>query len=67
MLWHYYWDTIEPCACAERVMRTLESVGFVNVDRLLGLGIFSEYRGHKSAQQNRAVQCSSSTMSVALD
>jgi demethylmenaquinone methyltransferase/2-methoxy-6-polyprenyl-1,4-benzoquinol methylase len=54
LLWHYYWDTIETCASAERVMGTLESVGFANVDRLLGLGVFSEYRGHKSSEQNPA-------------
>jgi demethylmenaquinone methyltransferase/2-methoxy-6-polyprenyl-1,4-benzoquinol methylase len=54
LLWHYYWDTIETCASAERVMGTLESVGFANVDRLLTLGIFSEYRGHKPSEQNPA-------------
>jgi demethylmenaquinone methyltransferase / 2-methoxy-6-polyprenyl-1,4-benzoquinol methylase len=53
-LWHYYWDTIEACASAERVMGTLESAGFANVDRVLGLGIFSEYRGQKPVEQNRA-------------
>lgn len=47
VLWRYYWDTIEFCASPEKVMHTLESAGFVNVDRHRELGIFSEYRGTK--------------------
>ena len=47
LLWRYYWDTIQACAAPQEVMRTLESVGFVNVDRHVELGIFSEYRGDR--------------------
>lgn len=48
LLWRYYWDTIEACAAPQEVMYTLESVGFVNVDRHLELGIFSEFRADKA-------------------
>lgn len=48
LLWRYYWDTIEACAAPQEVMHTLESVGFVSVDRYLELGIFSEYRADKA-------------------
>ncbi|MGH6629737.1 MAG: class I SAM-dependent methyltransferase, partial [Burkholderiales bacterium] len=47
LLWSYYWDTIESCAPAERVIRTLEAAGFVNVDRHVELKIFSEYRADR--------------------
>jgi demethylmenaquinone methyltransferase/2-methoxy-6-polyprenyl-1,4-benzoquinol methylase len=49
LLWHYYWDTIENCVSAERVMRTLEGAGFVNVDRHLEWCIFSEYHADTPA------------------
>jgi demethylmenaquinone methyltransferase/2-methoxy-6-polyprenyl-1,4-benzoquinol methylase len=55
LLWHYYWDTIETCAPAERVMRTLESVGFARVDRHIELGIFSEYHAHRPSQVQGSV------------
>ncbi len=47
LLWRYYWDTIEACAPPASVVSTLQQAGFVNVDRHLELGIFSEYRGVK--------------------
>ena len=50
LLWHYYWETIETCASAERVMRTLESAGFAGVNRHIALGIFSEYRAHRPGE-----------------
>jgi demethylmenaquinone methyltransferase/2-methoxy-6-polyprenyl-1,4-benzoquinol methylase len=46
-LWRYYWDTIEACAKPEQVMRTLESVGFVNVRRNIDAGIFTTYLANK--------------------
>ncbi len=49
VLWRYYWDTIEACAKPASVMRTLEDAGFVDVDRHVELGIFSEYRAWKKA------------------
>jgi demethylmenaquinone methyltransferase/2-methoxy-6-polyprenyl-1,4-benzoquinol methylase len=44
-LWRYYWDTIEACAPPAQVMATLVRCGFVDVERHVELGIFSEYRG----------------------
>lgn len=49
VLWRYYWDTIEACAKPASVMRTLENAGFVDVDRHVELGMFSEYRAYKKA------------------
>lgn len=49
VLWAYYWDTIDTCAPSARVIGTLEAAGFRTIDRHLELGIFSEYRAHKSA------------------
>jgi len=47
-LWRYYWDTIEECVSPERVMRTIEQAGFVDVRRHCELGIFSEYTAIKT-------------------
>lgn len=44
-LWEYYWDTIEACVPPERIVVALQQAGFVDVDRYVELGIFSEYRG----------------------
>jgi demethylmenaquinone methyltransferase/2-methoxy-6-polyprenyl-1,4-benzoquinol methylase len=44
-LFRYYWDTIEACAPPPKVLSTLESAGFSQVDRYVELGVFSEYRG----------------------
>jgi demethylmenaquinone methyltransferase/2-methoxy-6-polyprenyl-1,4-benzoquinol methylase len=49
LLWRYYWDTIEACAVPARVIDTFEKTGFVEVNRHVELGIFSEYRGIKPA------------------
>lgn len=46
-LWRYYWDTIEACAKPAEVMQTLESAGFVNVQRTVDAGIFSTYLADK--------------------
>lgn len=46
-LWRYYWDTIEACAEPERVLATLEAVGFQGVRRHIetrSLSIFAEYQ-----------------------
>jgi demethylmenaquinone methyltransferase/2-methoxy-6-polyprenyl-1,4-benzoquinol methylase len=48
-LMRYYWDTIAACAPPAGVMRTLEHVGFVRVERHVELGVFSEYRALKPA------------------
>jgi demethylmenaquinone methyltransferase/2-methoxy-6-polyprenyl-1,4-benzoquinol methylase len=49
VLWRYYWDSIEACASPASVMSTLANSGFVNIDRHVELGIFSEYRASKPA------------------
>ena len=46
-LWQYYWDTIEHCVPAQRIMAALSDAGFVKVERHLELGIFSEYTARK--------------------
>jgi demethylmenaquinone methyltransferase/2-methoxy-6-polyprenyl-1,4-benzoquinol methylase len=43
-LYRYYWDTIEACVPPARVAQTLEATGFAGVERLVTLGIFSEFR-----------------------
>jgi demethylmenaquinone methyltransferase/2-methoxy-6-polyprenyl-1,4-benzoquinol methylase len=45
LLYRYFWDTIEACAPPERIMSTLVAVGFAEVDRVVKLRTFSEYRG----------------------
>jgi len=50
LLWRYYWDTIEACVPPDRVLATLESVGFVGVRRHIetkGLSILAEYQASK--------------------
>ena len=46
-LMRYYWDTIEACAPPPVIRAALEAVGFVDVDRHVELGVFSEYRALK--------------------
>ena len=48
-LWRYFWDTIEACVPPQRVLDTLLDAGFSGVQRLVELGLFSEYRGRKSS------------------
>jgi demethylmenaquinone methyltransferase/2-methoxy-6-polyprenyl-1,4-benzoquinol methylase len=45
----YFWDTIEACAPPAAIISALTVAGFVDVDRILELGIFSEYRARKPA------------------
>jgi demethylmenaquinone methyltransferase / 2-methoxy-6-polyprenyl-1,4-benzoquinol methylase len=49
LLWQYYWDTIEHCVPAERIMSTLTAAGFEDVKHHLELGMFSEYTARKTA------------------
>jgi demethylmenaquinone methyltransferase/2-methoxy-6-polyprenyl-1,4-benzoquinol methylase len=42
-LMRYYWDTIEACAHPSAIMATVGEAGFVNAQRIVSLGIFSEY------------------------
>jgi demethylmenaquinone methyltransferase/2-methoxy-6-polyprenyl-1,4-benzoquinol methylase len=43
-LYRYYWDTIEACARPRQVLATIGAAGFAGADRVVQLGIFSEYR-----------------------
>lgn len=47
-LWRYYWDTIDACISPALVVDALSRTGFVEVERGLQLGIFSEYRAVKA-------------------
>jgi len=44
-LFRYYWDTIEACIPPAEVIAALQRAGFVDVQRRVELGIFSEYTG----------------------
>jgi demethylmenaquinone methyltransferase / 2-methoxy-6-polyprenyl-1,4-benzoquinol methylase len=46
-MWKYYWDTIDACVSPERVLTTMRDAGFVNVRRVVSLGIFSDYLAEK--------------------
>ena len=46
-LWRYYWDTIEACIPAERVLDAMRRAGFAQVGRHVELGLFYEYTGTK--------------------
>lgn len=48
-LMRYYWDTIEACVPPNDVMARLRDAGFVDVERHVEAGIFSEYRATKPA------------------
>ena len=45
LLARYFWDTIEACTPPERIMATLVATGFKDVDRVVKLRTFSEFRG----------------------
>ena len=42
-LWKYYWETIDKCVPAERIMDAMRTAGFINVNRTVSCGLFSEY------------------------
>jgi demethylmenaquinone methyltransferase / 2-methoxy-6-polyprenyl-1,4-benzoquinol methylase len=42
-LYRYYWDTIEACAPAERVVATIAAAGFTRISKRSQLGFLSEY------------------------
>jgi demethylmenaquinone methyltransferase/2-methoxy-6-polyprenyl-1,4-benzoquinol methylase len=46
-LMRYYWDTIEACASPSVIMSAIRDAGFVDVERTVSLGIFSEYCARK--------------------
>jgi demethylmenaquinone methyltransferase/2-methoxy-6-polyprenyl-1,4-benzoquinol methylase len=47
-LMRYYWDTIEACASPSVIMAAIRDAGFVDVERTVSLGIFSEYYARKA-------------------
>jgi demethylmenaquinone methyltransferase / 2-methoxy-6-polyprenyl-1,4-benzoquinol methylase len=46
-LMRYYWDTIEACASPAVILATMREAGFVDVQRTVSLGVFSEYCARK--------------------
>jgi demethylmenaquinone methyltransferase/2-methoxy-6-polyprenyl-1,4-benzoquinol methylase len=44
LLYRYYWDTIEACARPAQILATIAAAGFASVERVVKLGIFSEFR-----------------------
>ncbi|MFN5944926.1 MAG: class I SAM-dependent methyltransferase [Phycisphaerae bacterium] len=51
-LWAYYWETIDRCVPPATILAALTAAGFVEAQHSRTLGIFSEYTGRRSAQQN---------------
>jgi demethylmenaquinone methyltransferase/2-methoxy-6-polyprenyl-1,4-benzoquinol methylase len=49
LLWEYYWDTIEHCVPADKIIAALATAGFADVKHRLELGMFSEYTARKPA------------------
>jgi demethylmenaquinone methyltransferase/2-methoxy-6-polyprenyl-1,4-benzoquinol methylase len=47
MLMRYYWDTIDACAAPREILAAIRDAGFVEVQRHVELGIFSEYCARK--------------------
>jgi len=47
VLMRYYWDTIETCVDPRSILDALREAGFVDVNRHVELGIFSEYSARK--------------------
>jgi len=46
-LMRYYWDTIAACVPPAAIMQALAAAGFVDIERYVELGVFSEYRARK--------------------
>lgn len=44
-LWAYYWETIDRCVPPERVLQALRDAGFMDVQREVTGGVFTEYTG----------------------
>ena len=42
-LMRYYWDTIEMCVPPATILAAIRAAGFLDVERRVELGIFSEY------------------------
>ncbi len=46
-LWEYYWETIDQCVNRQVVIAALVDAGFANVECVMSLGMFAEFRGVK--------------------
>ena len=46
-LMRYYWDTIDACAAPAEILAAIRDAGFVEDQRFVEMGIFSEYRARK--------------------
>jgi demethylmenaquinone methyltransferase/2-methoxy-6-polyprenyl-1,4-benzoquinol methylase len=46
-LMRYDWDTIEACAPPQAILQAIVDAGFIDAERHVELGIFSEYRASK--------------------
>jgi demethylmenaquinone methyltransferase/2-methoxy-6-polyprenyl-1,4-benzoquinol methylase len=46
-LMRYYWDTIEACARPSSIMAAIGDAGLIDAQRVVSLGIFSEYCARK--------------------
>lgn len=47
-LMEYYWDTIDKCVRPQAILASLNEQHFLEVDRNLVMGMFSEYTGQKT-------------------
>ena len=47
LLMRYFWDTIENCVSPASILQALDTAGFIDVQRVLSIGLFSEYTGRK--------------------
>lgn len=46
-LMRYYWDTIEACVSPAAILASMREAGFGDVQRMITLGVFSEYCGRR--------------------
>ncbi len=47
LMMRYFWDTIENCVPPDSILRALDAAGFADVQRVVAIGLFSEYSGRK--------------------
>ena len=50
LLMRYLWDTIENCVPPALILDALDAAGFTDVNRVLSIGLFSEYTGRKPGE-----------------
>ena len=47
LMMRYFWDTIENCVPPDSILGALDAAGFADVQRVLSIGLFSEYTGRR--------------------